>query len=250
MSTSQSGEWNVELEGQLPRLLRDLARTEDDAAREPLFDELRAMTGEDKGDDLSRWLAWYLEEHLGIGSAVGVLTGSTPEQLERIKKTTLPDGQLFDRAEYNWCALEQITNKDDMVKLRMLYVDLESKVPIGSDGPFSFRRLTGIDEDDLEFFRGKSLSDALFSEDVQIRHLKVLKDFGKMMMMPVFPGPTQRAGAILYAASISQALVRFDAKITSLSYKDLNDSLPGLLDRPYIVERYSALFRKALDRCE
>jgi len=178
------------------------------------------------------------------------LFGRTPEIVDEDRGNNLLGEEIvFERAEYNWCALERIKNKDDMLKLRMLYSDLEAPIKIDEEGPFSFRRLSGVDEEDLSYFAGKSISQSLFDDQVQVRHLRILKDYGKMMMMPLFPSATQRAGTILYAASISQALVLFDSKVTSLSYKDLMESLPGLLERPYIVDSYARLFRDAMEKC-
>ncbi len=241
-------DWSIETEGRVACLLRELARLESDDERRPVIEELRLLTGVDLGEALSRWLAWYLEDHLGMRNAVGILTGRQVSE-ERVENVLGDDEQVFERAEYNWCALERVKSKDDMVKLRMLYIDLESPLRTEADGPFSFRRIGNVDEDTVGYFEGKTLTEAVFNPAVEQRHLRILKDYGKTMMMPVFPSPTQRTGAVLYAAAISQALVKFDAKITSLSYKDLSESLPGLLDRPYIVNRYADLFKSALEKC-
>ena len=245
---AEKRDWSIETEGRVAQLLRALARHESEAERRPVIDELQRLTALDFGPNLGKWLGWYLEDHLGMRNAINILLGKTTEQ-EAAEPVALEDEQVFARAEYNWCALERIKNKDEMQKLRMLYSDLESPIQTEAEGPFSFRRLSGADQGDRAFFQGKSISAALFAEDVQVRHLRVLKDYGKMMMMPLFPGATQRTGAIVYAAAISQALVRFDTKVTSLSYKDLTESLPGLLERPYIVKSYSDLFRAALAKC-
>lgn len=241
-------EWSTEKEGRIALLLRELAKAEREEDRLPIVEALREATQQNFGPELSKWLAWYLEDHLGMKNAIGILTGRSPGEVEE-EPESHADEIIFDRAEYNWCALEKIKNKDDMIKLRMLYRDLETPIQTDVDGPFSFRRLTGLDEDELAFFRGKSIGRAIFDEGVQVRHLRVLKDYGKLMMMPVFPSATQRAGAIIYAAAISQALVRFDTKITSLSFKDLSESFPNLLDRPYLVDSFVRLFQEALAKC-
>jgi hypothetical protein len=245
----------LENEGRIASLLRQLGHAEREEDREPLAAELRDLTGQNFGTHLGKWLAWYLEDHLGMRNVLSVLSGKTgsngdeEDPDESMSRSALEEEQVFESAEYNWCALERIKNKDDMVKLRRLYRDLESPIQTRVEGPFGFARLTGQDAESLDFFEGKSISQVLFHEMVQVRHLRVLKDYGKMMMMPVFPSATQRTGAIVYASAISQSLVRFDTKITSLSYKDLTESLPGLLERPYMVESYTRLFREALEKC-
>ncbi len=240
--------WGVETEGHLARLLRDLAHCESEAERRPLLTELVRITGLDLGDNLGKWLGWYLEEHLRMRNAISILLGRTDGEAEGEPEAGLGKEPVFERAEYNWCAIERIKNKDDMHKLRMLYTDLETAIRVDARGPFSFPRLTGADQEDLQYFQDKSISEALFAEQVQVRHLRILKDYGKMMMMPLFPAATQRTGAIVYAAAISQALVRFDTKVTSLSYKDLSESLPGLMERPYVVKSYRELFEAALEK--
>jgi len=242
-------DWNVETEGRVARLLRELAASERPSDSHPVVDELRGLTGLDFGANIGKWLGWYLEDHLGMRNAISILLGRASAEVEAPDGANLAEEQVFERAEYNWCAIERIKNKDDMLKLRMLYSDLESPIQVEREGPFSFRRLSGADEEDLRYFQGRSISGSLFDDEVQVRHLRILKDYGKMMMMPLFPGATQRTGAIVYAAAISQALVRFDTKVTSLSFKDLTESLPSLLDRPYIVKSYSDLFRAALEKC-
>ena len=249
MSPNSDSEWTVDREGQVAVLLGSLAHCESDAERLPLAEELRALTGLDFGTNLGKWLGWYLEDHLRMRNVLGILSGKTTPKYEGTESAMLLEEQVFDRAEYNWCALERIKNKDDMLKLRSLYSDLESPILTDVEGPFSFRRLTSADSDDLRYFYNKSISQALFSDEVQVRHLRILKDYGKMMMMPLFPSSSQRTGAIVYASSISRALVKFDTKITSLSYKDLAESLPGLLERPYVVASYGTLFRDALEKC-
>ncbi|MCX7934037.1 MAG: hypothetical protein N3A66_02120 [Planctomycetota bacterium] len=249
-TTSPRQEWDVEREGRLAILLRDLARAESEKEKEARLAELRLLTRMDLGTEVRSWLAWYLEEHLGLRNAVTILTGKEEgESGESAALSLLQDEVVFAKAEYNWCAIEKIKNKDDMCKLHMLYSDLESTIQVDVEGPLSFRRLTGLSGEELAYFRGKSISQAIFDEKVEVRHLRVLKDYGKMMMMPLFPSATQRAGAIIYAAAISQALVRFDEKVTSLSYKDIAESFPGLLERPYVVESYRRLFAAALEKC-
>ncbi len=243
-----SKEWNVEIEGQVARTIKAIAHCPLDNDKHPALVELQRLTGRNYGTNLGKWLGWYLEEHLGVRNAIAILQGKAPDVLND-ESELIADEDIFACAEYNWCAIERIKNKDDMQKLRMIYSDLESTIQVDSEGPFSFRRLTETDSDDWRFFRGKSISQALFAEDVQLRHLRILKDYGKAMMTLVLPVQTQRSGTVVYAAAICQALVRFDTKITSLSYQDLNESLPGLLERPYIVKSYAELFRTALERC-
>lgn len=240
--------FSVEQEGRIALLLRDLAHAENDDARAPLYDQLRELTGCDHDDRIRHWLQWYVEDHLGFHRAIGILAGLGDAPEGQVSVPLLEE-QVFERAEYNWCALEKITNKDDMLKLRMLYRDLESPLRTADPGPFSFARLSAADSDDLAFFEGKSLTEVLFDPGVQLRHLRTLKNYGKMMMMPALPSPTQRAGALVYAASISQGLVRFNTKITSLSFHELGESLPALMERPYIIASYADLFRAALAMC-
>ncbi|MFW5856725.1 MAG: hypothetical protein ACOCX4_02520 [Planctomycetota bacterium] len=241
-------DWNAEREGRLALLLQQLARS-DEGEEAALIGELRELSGADVDGGLSRWLQWYLEEHLGIRPVLDILVGRDPQPREGESGPALLDEQVFTRPEYNWCAIERVKNRDDMVKLRQLYLDLETPPALQAGGPFGFARLTGLAEDELTYYRGKTLTECLFDDAVQVAHLRVLKDYGKMMMMPVLPSATQRAGAVLYAASIAQALVRFDTKISSLSYQHLSESLESLLERPYVVETYARLFRAALDAC-
>lgn len=236
-------------EGRLAMCIRELARAESEEGRAPIYEQLHALTGCGHEDTVRHWLQWYVEEHLGFHKAIGILAGLVDAPQEQVSVPLLEE-QVFERAEYNWCALEHITNKDDMLKLRMLYRDLESPLRTSDAGAFSFARLSAADQDDLAFFEGKSLTEALFDPGVQLRHLRTLKNYGKMMMMPVLPSLTQRAGALVYAAAISQGLVRFNTKITSLSFHELAESLPGLLDRPYIIQSYADLFRAALGMCQ
>ncbi|MBN2711046.1 MAG: hypothetical protein JXR97_01230 [Planctomycetes bacterium] len=249
MSEKQNHDWTLEREGMAAVLLRRLARCDAENDCHTLIEELRQLTGLDYGPNLGKWLSWYLEEHLGMRNSLAILSGKGVPEYTKNENLPLLEEQVFDRAEYNWCALERIKNKDDMLKLRALYSDLESPILTEAEGSLSFRRLTGADTEDLEFFGGKSISQAIFDDAVMIRHLRLLKDYGKMMMMPLFPSATQRTGAIVYAAAISQALVKFETKITSLSFKDLTESLPGLVERPYVVESYVNLFRTAMEKC-
>ncbi len=240
-------ELTAEQEGRISTLLRAFGHSESEEERLEIASRLEGLTGVNHGASLGRWLSWYLEEHLEMRGALGV----HPTNDGEVGFPSLMDELVFDRPEYNWCALERVRTGEDMRKLRMLYTDLETPVSIQAEGPFCFRRLTGVEnEETLAFFDGKSLSEALFTEEATLEHLKALKDYGKMMMIPLFPSATQRTGAILYAGAISQALVRFDEKITSLSLKDLSESLPALLGRPYLVERFSELFKAALVKCQ
>lgn len=242
--------WDAEKEGQLVQLLRQLAGARGGDEEETLLEQLREQTGQDLEGGLRNWLSWYFEDHLGIRPVIGILTGQEVWQEEREEsEPVLLDGDVFVRPEYNWCAIERIHNRDDMVKLRQLYSDLEMPVRIDAEGPFSFVRLTGLSDDELEYFRGRSISEAIFAQEVRMSHLRALKDYGKLMMMPVLPSATQRAGAIIYAAAIAKALVHFDTKISSLSYQTLTESLGSLIERPYIVESYLKLFRDALEKC-
>jgi hypothetical protein len=243
-----SREWDTEREEHLVALLRRLALAEEEQELRLLRQELREVTGEAIEGGLSRWLAWYLEDHLGIRPALAVRLGEEERTGEAAGAAMLED-EVFVHPEYNWCALERVTNRDDMVKLRQLYADLEGRLRIDAAGPFSFQRLTGLADEELEFFRGKSPSECLFAEEVRVGHLRVLKEYGKLMMVPVLPSATQRAGAVIYAAAIAQALVRFNTKISSLSYQSLAESLESLLERPYVVESYARLYRQALERC-
>jgi len=224
-------------------LLRKLAVVQSDSEHKTICESLQELTGAD-GKCLGDWLNWLLHDCVGVSNPLAALQHHADHNPDPVSTE-----QFFDKPEYNWCALERITSPEDMQKLRDLYVDFETPIPTDCAGPLSFRRLTMVGESELAFFRGKSISEALFSSEVTPEHLRALKEYGKMMMMPVFPPSTQRAGAILYAAAISQALVRFERKITSLSPKDLAESLPGLLQRNYIVDRYLTLFREALGRC-
>jgi hypothetical protein len=248
MSDSGEQPWPIEKEGELVRLLRRFAEAEDAGETEDVRRKLRDATGEEIAGGLNKWLAWYLEDHLGIRPVLEVLTGHEPAPAGDGEPSERRDEPVFMRPEYNWCALERVRNRDDMTKLRHVYTDLETPLSVHEDGPFSFRRLTGLSAEELAYFHNRSLSDALFDAEVQLTHLRLLKDYGKLMMMPVLPNPTQRAGAILYAASIAQALVRFQTKISSLSYQHLAESLRNLVDRPYVVERYATLFRTALEK--
>lgn len=242
-------DWTCEDEGKLANLLREFLRCERETERAPLLRDLAEMAGVDFGDRPGRWLSWYVQEHLGLREAIERLAGEDARGDDPLPDKLLADEQVFEHPEYNWCALDRVKNKDDMQKLRMLYSDLESPIRSDAEGPLSFRRLSGADRDDLAFFHGKSVTQALFADGAQVRHLRILKDYGKMMMNTLLPSATQRAGTVVYAAAIAQALVRFDAKITSLSYRDLKESLPGLMDRPYITERYTELLRQAMEKC-
>ncbi len=246
MTDQPSERWTLEAEGQAARLLRRLAQAESEAERQPLFGALRSLSGQNLPDELRLWLNWFLEERLELRNAVGLLTGRADSGRPA---AGLEDEPVFERAEYNWCALDRIRDPDNMRKLRQTYHDLETPLTVDQDGPFSFRRLTGAEEEDLAFFRGRSVSAALFAPTAGPRQLRLLKDYGKIMMMPLFPAATQRSGAVIYAAAICQALVRHRTKITSLSLTDLAESLPGLLDRPYLVDSYLDLFRAALECC-
>ncbi len=224
-------------------LLRKLATSQSDSERKTICESLHELT-DYNGKCIGDWMNWLLHDCIGICDPLSSLQHHADHNGEPIQ-----DAQFFDKPEYNWCALERITSPDDMQKLRELYADFETPIPTDCAGPFSFRRLCQADDSEIAFFRGKSISDALFCEETTPERLKLLKEYGKMMMMPVFPASTQRAGAILYAAAIAQALVRFERKITSLSPKDIADSLPGLLQRNYIVDKFLNLFREALGRC-
>ncbi|MBN1257969.1 MAG: hypothetical protein JXA52_09725 [Planctomycetes bacterium] len=230
-------------------LLRRLAATDDQEESKEIHAELAAVTGVELEGGLSRWLNWYIEEHLGIHSVLEVLTGRDPSIISGESTAAFSDGDIFLRPEYNWCALERIDNRDDMIKLRQVYSDLESPIQIEEEGAFSFARLTGLSADEMEYFRNKSLSEVLFDENTHMEHLRVLKDYGKIMMLPVLPSATQRSGAIVYAAAIAQALTRFDIKISTLTYQSLAESLENLVDRPYLVESYTNLFKNALKKC-
>ncbi|GEM_PF-2722748 len=249
MGQTQPNLWAEEREGRVVRLLQQLCASdsEEDTAR--LRDELQEATGQELDADPSRWLTWYFEEHLGIRPVIDVLSGRAPQENRRMSAVFLKREDVFARPEYNWCALERIHSRDDMTKLAHLYRDLETPMRADEEGPFCFARLTGLAEEEAEYFRGKTLSEALFSPQVQTRHLRTLKDYGKLMMLSPLPAATQRTGSILYAAAIAQALVRFETKITALSYRSLADTFKGLLDRPYLVESYTKLFEAALDKC-
>ena len=240
---------NPSKEERIVDLLRRLACANNQDETDQIHAELRAVTGVELEGGLSRWLNWYIEQHLGIHSVLEVLTGRDPALISGESTSAFSDGDIFLRPEYNWCALERIDNRDDMIKLRQVYSDLESPLQIEEEGAFSFARITGLSDDEMEFFRNKSLTEVLFSENVHMEHLRILKDYGKMMMLPVLPSATQRAGAIVYAAAIAQALTHFDIKISTLSYQSLAESLENLMDRPYLVESYAKLFQNALKKC-
>ena len=221
---------NLEREGRIAHLLRRLGMAESREEHGRVVEALQELTGRQFGVNLGKWLYWYLEEHLSLENAVGMLNRKLAAESTEMPNPRLLDEMVFDNAEYNWYALEKIDNKDDMVKLRMLYSDLESTLQVDAEGPFSFSRLLGLDAKELDFFRGKSLTEAIFDEQVEVRHLRHLKDYGKIMMTPLLPASTQRTGAIAYAAAISQALVRFQTKITSLSFKELAEGLASNAD--------------------
>jgi len=249
MAEMNGGGWSEEKEGQLVKLLQRLAGAREELEEDVLRARLRELSGEKIDGGLSTWLTWFLEKHLGIEHVLKLLAGYEEPRNEDESSPALTEEAVFTHPEYNWCALEKVKNRDDMLKLRFLYLDLETPLRISDDGPFSFRRLTGLSANELEFFAARPITETIFSDDAGVNHLRVLKDYGKLMMMPALPSSTQRAGAIIYAASIARALVKFDTKITSLTYKQLAESMQGLLSRPYITEAYRELFRAAVEKC-
>ncbi|MFH0910615.1 MAG: hypothetical protein V1918_03790 [Planctomycetota bacterium] len=265
MEVKNEESWLEAKEGRLAFLLQRLATAVTPEETHTLASELREVSGQDIGGDISQWLKWYVESHLNIPP--DVLAPNAPPATVTPNARPLPgasdlhqvgrrvsgpvgtDEIAFEKSEYTWCALESIQNRDDRIKLNQIYHDLETPIAVDGEGPFSFSRLTGLSMAEREYFRGRSLSEALFDEKVEIRHLRILKDYAKMMMLSALPGATQRSGSILYAAAIAQALVRFETKISTLAFQDLAESFSSLLARPYLVETYAKLFRAALEKC-
>lgn len=161
----------------------------------------------------------------------------------------MEDESIFAHPEYNWCALEKITTRDDMEKLRSLYCDLETPLNTEEDGPLTIRRICELPPVECAVFHGQTLRYILFSPSSDLHHLRILKEYGKILMIPAFPATTQRTGALVYTGAIAQALVRFDIKISSLSYQQLAESFHDLLERPYIIRPFESLLTSALKNC-
>lgn len=228
-------------------LIKELSNS-DPVRTAAIKEELSALSGEDSDLSLSGWLKWFIENYLALPDPVSLL--KSPNETSLINSgPSMRQGDVFDKSEYNWCALEKIKNSDDMQKLRSIHNDLEYMIDVDLDAPYCFSRLTGLSDGELDFFRGKTFSQVIFDEKTEVMHLRILKDYAKVMMIPSMPAKTQRSGAILYASAIAQAIVKHDLKISSLSYSDLSKSLEALLERPYLVDSFSRLFKEALNKC-
>ncbi|MHC4872200.1 MAG: hypothetical protein ACYTFY_10180 [Planctomycetota bacterium] len=248
MANPKWQEWSGEELKVFTDLIKELRNSSPERSSE-IKKELSDLSGHESDDGLAGWLNWFIEKYLELPEPAVLLTSADSEDSIIHSGPSVSQDNVFEKSEYNWCALERIKNGDDMQKLRSVHNDLECLIDVDSDNRFSFSRMTGLEGDELDFFKNKSLSDVLFGDEADVIHLRILKDFAKIMMISSMPARTQRSGAILYAAAISQAIVRHDIKISNLSYSDLAKSLESLLDRPYVVDSYARLFNEALNKC-
>lgn len=153
---------------------------------------------------------------------------------------------VFGLPEYRDLACSGDLSNDDLDALWELYCDLETPVSVEQQGAFSVVTLTGLTRTELSGLGGRSLRQWLFSPDISISELRILKDIGKLLFSNPCSVRANRSGMVLYAAAIARAFDRFGERISRMSADQLHELCDQLLTRPYLPTHYRTLLSSVL----
>ena len=96
---------------------------------------------------------------------------------------------------------------------------------------------------------GESFGNLLKNPKTDLLVIGKIKDYSKKLAMSARSEAEHDAATAIYFAAIASALVFHDRKITTYSYKSLDESFSKLINETWIAKDISELFSKACKVC-
>ena len=169
---------------------------------------------------------------------------------------------LRDHPEYQEreAQLQASNDTASLRTLRLVYDGLESVIGKTYDESLQFRKLTMLSPQDIKYFEGKTIYEALTSQDVGKKHLLVLKEYGKRLAniggnSSHLPGRAKeyginitRLGILIYLLAVAQAYNRFNTAISSRNTRDLRIDLKEFQKRKYVVPSLALILESCLTK--
>lgn len=168
----------------------------------------------------------------------------SPEELElNFEQTTqlLKLGLQTERGE----SKATKRNRSDL-----LLDTLASKLPVKSALLESLPDVLKSLSEELESISGLPLSRLLLDSQTKIPCLKNIKDYAKQSGAAACDDIERDVTLAIYYASIANALIYHDQKITNLSYQNLQKSYSHLSQKNWIPGNLVSLFIKASEYCQ
>ena len=102
---------------------------------------------------------------------------------------------------------------------------------------------------ELQPLAGEPFGNLLQDPETDITTIRRIKDYSKKLAMSARSEAEHDAATAIYFAAIASALVFHDRKITTYSYKSLDESFSKLINETWIAKDISELFSKACKVC-
>jgi len=142
------------------------------------------------------------------------------------------------------------TPEENQRKAELLHDWLASPLPVGSDVlqllPAILSRLC----QELEPFTGQSLGSLLVEPSTDIDTLKKIKDISKTVVQRARTETASEAATAVYYGAIAAALLFHAQKITSFSYRSLQESFAVLSESGWVHPDLIQLLGQALEVCQ
>ena len=150
--------------------------------------------------------------------------------------------------------LETADAEDDLSDSRttaeVLREMLESKLPLDPTIPDSLPAVLDRPCDDLLPPPSQTLQDLLLDSQTGLTVVKALKDYSKELTRRRREEATRAAATVIYYASIANALVFHDKRITQHSYGKLQKAYEDLEQKKWIPSDLKRLLKKAKAACQ
>ena len=163
--------------------------------------------------------------------------GLRPEQLARLLGFGLQGVHASDGPDASRSPVEAL--KDMLVR----------PLPLDAALPDSLPAVLKWTSDEVLAAATRKLGDLLLDSATSLSVVKTLKGYAKKLVRRSGSEARQAAALVVYYASIADALVFHEQKITQHSYRALDEAYDELKQKPWVPSELKDLFEKAQAFC-
>jgi hypothetical protein len=144
---------------------------------------------------------------------------------------------------------DKIKLDENEVKSELLHDMLAGKMPLDQILAQTLPKVLSQLCEHIKPFTGDSFGLLLSDPNTDLLVLKRIKDYSKNLSKKVSSEAEHDVVAAIYYAAIAGALINYDQRITSFSYKSLLDSFSSMIEARWMTPKLVDLFQKARNYC-
>ncbi len=144
---------------------------------------------------------------------------------------------------------DRINLNENEVKSELLHDMLADKIPLDQAVARILPKVLAQLCKDIKLFTGNSIGFLLSDPDTELSIIRKIKDYCKSLSKNVRSEAEHDVVAAIYYAAIASALINYNQRITSFSYKNLQSAFSSMIEVKWMTPDLTAIFQKAHAYC-